>query len=124
VSRLAFVWMVFLGAYVALCRRGHMAITLLVKQVDPKVQSTLLTLSRLAVLVLLASLTWAGFELVRITVQFGRISPILGISAAWGYVAVPVASTLMFVEVMRELLAFEPLPPEEGDEVTAAADPA
>jgi TRAP-type C4-dicarboxylate transport system permease small subunit len=123
VSRLAFVWMVFLGAYVALCRRGHMAITLLVKRVDPKSQTTMLTLARLAVLVLLAALAWAGIDLVRTTVQFGRISPILGISAAWGYVAVPVASILMFVEVLRELLAYEPLPPEESDEVLTAVDP-
>ena len=122
VSRLAFVWVVFLGAYVALCRRGHMAISLLVKQFSPNAQAAALVIARLLALVFLAFLAWAGIELVRITLQFGRSSPILGISAAWGYVAVPITSILMFVEVLRELLSFEPMPAEEGDEAVAAAE--
>jgi TRAP-type C4-dicarboxylate transport system permease small subunit len=124
VSRLAFVWLVFLGAYVALCRRGHMAITLLVKRMHPKSQVRFLLLSRLLVLVFLAGLMWAGTELVLVTLQYGRTSPILGISAAWGYVAVPFAGLLMFIETLRELLNFEPLPVEESDEAVAAVDPA
>lgn len=124
VSRLAFVWLVFLGAYVALCRRGHMAITLVVKRMNPKAQTKFLLLARVLVLIFLASLTWAGIELVRITLQFGRTSPILGISAAWGYVAVPVAGILMFIETLRELLNSEPLPVEESDEAIATVDPA
>jgi TRAP-type transport system small permease protein len=124
VSRLAFVWVVFLGSYVALCRKGHMAIGLLIKRVPPRAQVTMLLVGRILTLAFLACLTWAGIELVRMTLQFGRTSPILGISAAWGYVAVPVASALMFVEVLREVLASEPLPREEGDDVPVPAEPA
>jgi TRAP-type C4-dicarboxylate transport system permease small subunit len=100
-----------------------MAITLLVKRVHPKAQGGMLAAARIATLVFLLCLTWAGTELVRITLQFGRVSPILGISAAWGYVAVPVASVLMLIETAREFLNFEPLPPEESEEALAVADP-
>jgi TRAP-type C4-dicarboxylate transport system permease small subunit len=107
VSRLVFVWVVFLGSYVALCRKGHMAIAMLMKRVPEPGRRLLATFSRLLVLAFLAALAWAGATLVGATLQFGRQSPILGISAAWGYASVPAAAALMFLEVLRELLTGE-----------------
>jgi TRAP-type C4-dicarboxylate transport system permease small subunit len=109
-SRLAFVWVVFLGSYVALCRKGHMAIEMGVQQLPRAAQRPVLIASRLLVLGFLGALVWAGANLVLVTVGFGRQSPILGISAAWGYLSVPVAGALMFVEVLRGLLSGD-LPP-------------
>lgn len=122
ISRLAFVWVVFLGAYVALCRKGHMAISMMLKRVPEGARPAILALTRVLVLVFLGTLAWAGIELVRMTMQFGRMSPILGISAAWGYASVPVASALMFVEVLRELIAGE-VPPLDEAEISATAEP-
>ena len=119
ISRLAFVWTVFLGAYVALCRKGHMAIELGLNAVPPAARPAFLALSRIFVLVFLAVLIWAGAKLVIATVGFGRQSPMLGISAAWGYLAVPVAGVLMFLEALRSLFAGEP--PATEQEAAAAA---
>lgn len=109
-SRLAFVWVVFLGSYVALCRKGHMAMEVGVQQLPVPAQRPVLIASRYLVLIFLAALVFAGAKLVTTTVGFGRQSPILGISAAWGYLSVPVSAALMFLEVLRELIAGD-LPP-------------
>jgi TRAP-type C4-dicarboxylate transport system permease small subunit len=122
-SRLAFVWVVFLGSYVALCRKGHMAIEMGVQKLPEPAQRPVLILSRLLVLIFLAVVIWAGGKLVATTIAFGRQSPILGISAAWGYLSVPVAAALMFFEVLRELVAGDLPPVSQADNLKSGPTP-
>lgn len=110
VSRLVFVWVVFLGSYVALRRKQHMAMDFLAARVPRGALPAFLTVTRLFVLAFLGVLAWSGVELVRTTLELGRVTPILGISAAWGYLGVPVSAVLMFLEVLRETVARE-VPP-------------
>lgn len=109
VSRLTFVWVVFLGAHLALRRRAHLSITLLVDRLPSGPRLAIRIAGTLLVLAFLAVIVWYGVELVAQTWRFGRVTAMLGISAAWGYLAVPVAGALMFVEVIRQ--SFEPEPP-------------
>lgn len=115
-SRLAFVWIVFLGAYVALCRKGHMALEVGVQKLAPAAQRPVLILSRVLVLVFLGVVVWSGAQLVATTLHYGRQLPMLGISAGWGYLSVPVAAALMFVEVLRSIRA-------DSDPAATAATP-
>lgn len=110
VSRLVFVWVVFLGSYVALRRKQHMAIDLVAARVPRGALPAFLTVTRLFVLAFLGVLAWSGVDLVRTTLELDRVTPILGISAAWGYLGVPVSAVLMFLEVLRETLGGE-VPP-------------
>jgi TRAP-type C4-dicarboxylate transport system permease small subunit len=119
VSRLVFVWIVFLGSYVALSRQAHMAISLAMKRVPDALRPGVARLSRVLVLAFLAALVWSGADLVATTIAYGRQSPILGISAAWGYASVPFAAALMFAEVLRRLLRGE-LPRLEDPELAEA----
>lgn len=124
-SRLAFVWVVFLGAYVALCRKGHMALEIGVQKLAPAARRPLLVLSRVLVLVFLAVMVWSGAQLVGSTLTFGRRLPMLGVSAAWGYLAVPVAGALMFVEVLRSFRSdISAQPPAIDAQVAAGAQQA
>lgn len=104
-SRLTFVWVVFLGAYVALCRKGHMALEIGVDKLAPSARRPVLVLSRILVLVFLGVVVWSGAQLVGSTLTYGRRLPMLGISAGWGYLSVPVAAALMFLEVLRSIRA-------------------
>lgn len=104
VSRLTFVWVVFLGAYLALRRRAHLSITVLVDRLPARPRQVVRIASTLLVLAFLGVLVWYGTVLVLQTWQFGRVTAMLGISAAWGYLAVPVAGVLMLVEVVRQTL--------------------
>ncbi|WP_454019625.1 TRAP transporter small permease [Azospirillum sp. Marseille-Q6669] len=105
VSRLLFVWVVFLGSWVALRRKAHMAIDVVAERLPAASRAAVVLLGQLCVLVFLCVVAWAGYRLVMTTLDFGRATPILGISAAWGYLAVPVAAALMALEVLRELIA-------------------
>lgn len=120
VSRLAFVWVVFLGSYLALRRRAHLSITVLVDRLPTRARQAVRVVGTLLVLVFIGVIVGYGTLLVLQTWQFGRVTAMLGISAAWGYLAVPVAGVLMFIEVVRQF--FEPEPP--AAESVAVAAPA
>lgn len=113
-SRLAFVWVVFFGAFVALRKRSHLAITFVTDHLPPRGRSAVRVGVILLTLAFLGVVVWGGTRLVLQTVRFGRVTPMLGISAAWGYLGVPVAAFLMFLEVLRVLLQGEDLVPD-GD---------
>jgi len=122
-SRLTFVWVVFLGSYVALCRKGHMAIEVGLQALPQAAQRPVLILSRVMVLIFLATLVYAGGQLVVATIGFGRATPILGISAAWGYLSVPVSAFLMLLEVLNELVSGNLPPVSETETIQLAVPP-
>lgn len=99
-SRLVFVWTVFLGSYVALHRKQHMAIEFVVARLPAPYRRPVLALARVAVVAFLAVMVWSGASLFLTTLELGRITPMLGISAAWGYLSVPVAGALMALDVL------------------------
>src|SRR5512145_1128160 len=72
VSRLIFVWAVFLGAYVALRHGQHMAIEVVMARVPASARTGVLALTRLCVLVFLAVVTWSGASLAWTTLELGR----------------------------------------------------
>jgi len=100
VSRLVFVWVVFLGSYVALHKKQHMAIEFVVARLSARQRLPATVLARLGVIAFLATMVCWGSSLVLTTLDLGRVTPILGISAAWGYLAVPVAGLLMLLDVL------------------------
>lgn len=100
VSRLLFVWVVFLGAFVALHRRQHMAIEFVTSRIDAALRHRVLLFSRVSVALFLVVMVGSGTSLVSTTHDLGRVTPILGISAAWGYLSVPVAGLLMLLDVL------------------------
>jgi TRAP-type C4-dicarboxylate transport system permease small subunit len=119
VSRLAFVWVVFLGATIALRRRTHLAISFVTDRLPLPAREAVYTLVMLLTLAFLGAIGWGGIDLVRQTIEFGRLTPILGISAAWGYLAVPVAALLMFLETLRALVMREHLEVEKPETAQA-----
>lgn len=108
-SRLTFVWVVFLGAYLALRRRAHLAITIVTDRLPWRAQRVVSIVGTLLTIGFLVVLIWGGWRLVMQTLQFGRITPMLGVSAAWGYLSVPTAALLMLLEIIRKLFANETL---------------
>lgn len=120
-SRLVFVWVVFLGSYIALCRKSHMAIEIGVQSLPLHLQKPAILLSRLLVLTFLAVLFYAGAQLVQTTIGFQRMTPMLGISAGWGYASVPFAALMMFIEVLTQMFRGEAMPPSEADVALAHA---
>lgn len=114
VSRLLFVWVVFLGAYIALCRKGHMAIVMVLERLPDRARRAVEVAGLILVAVFLTVVAFSGFRLAIATYGFGRVTPILGISAAWAYLSVPVAALLMTIETIRQLIEAWRSPPGNG----------
>lgn len=105
VTRLVFVWMVFLGAFLALCQDGHLAITFVTDRLPARGALVVRIAVGLLTAIFLGVVAHYGALLVRQTLNFGRTTPILGISAAWGYLSVPVSCVLMLLKTLQRLLA-------------------
>ena len=81
-STLMFVWSVFLGAFIALRSKAHLALGAIVKRFSPRFQN----IDRIVVLVLTAAFLLAvsvgGIGMVRSVLQFKQKTAILRISSA------------------------------------------
>ena len=87
------VWLVLLAAPICLARGMHLSVDYL----TPKLPAGPRFLVRTAVLILIALftlvLTIYGFRLLRVAAL--QVSPALGISMVWPYLAVPVSGAMM-----------------------------
>jgi TRAP-type C4-dicarboxylate transport system permease small subunit len=91
-SRLLFVWMVFLGAAVTLCEQAHLGVDTLVRRLSRTGRIACFALSNALMLYttwLIFSGTWrqAGINL-------GMTTPVMGVSQAWFFVPVLVFTVL------------------------------
>lgn len=104
-ARYLFVWVAFLTGAVAIRRRAHIVVDLLVTRLPARAQRVLAAGVVLLTLVFLAFLTAYGIVLVR--VAWTQTTPGLGISRGYVFLAVPVGAALMFVnllDILRELV--------------------
>jgi TRAP-type C4-dicarboxylate transport system permease small subunit len=92
-SRLLFIWLVFLGSAVALQREEHLGVRLLHKRMPPRLRRAVDLGGGVATLALTLVLLWQGIDATR-QVGFQRL-PVMRVSAAWMYAAVPVSGLLM-----------------------------
>ncbi|BAS27921.1 TRAP transporter small permease [Limnochorda pilosa] len=113
VSRIAFVWVVFLGAFVALTRNGHLSITFVTDRLPARYVGLWRVGGSLLTAVFLGVMAYNGALLVQQTLGFGRTTPILGISAAWGYLSVPVSCLLMLLKIIQLLLTDQQTPGQQ-----------
>lgn len=100
-SLLLFVWVVFLGSYLALRKKSHLALTFMIKKLSPRATliSKIIILSLVALFLL--ALLIGGIEFVSKVVGMNQKTPLLGISAAWAYASLPASAGLMLIELVR-----------------------
>lgn len=91
-SRLLFVWMVFLGAAVTLFEQAHLGVDTLVRRLSRKGRIVCFALSNLLMLYttwLVFSGTWQQFG-----INLGMTTPVMGISQAWFFLPVLIFTAL------------------------------
>jgi TRAP-type C4-dicarboxylate transport system permease small subunit len=101
VARVCFVWLVFLGAAVGIKRAAHFHLNLLVDNLPGRAKRATALLGPLAIIVFSLALIVQGWDFL----ELGRFQslPVMGISKAWVYAAMPVGGVLMI------LYSIEPL---------------
>ena len=97
------VWIVFVGASVAMRTRGHVAIDLLPRALSPANRKHLALLVGLLVLVFLAVFFYFSAAHTLRTAASGQVTPIM-LAPMWlTYLAMPVGSALMFLRTAQFL---------------------
>ncbi len=101
-SRYLMIWMGFLGTGVALREGSHVAMSLFFDMAPPPLRRVLTQVIRCLSLLFLFGVIWAGGILVwSISAQ---ITPVLRISMAWPYLAIPVGCLLIALEMVALML--------------------
>jgi TRAP-type C4-dicarboxylate transport system permease small subunit len=93
VARLCFMWLVFLGAAVAVRRGAHFGLDVVVGSLPPSLQRFLRLLTPLTVIVFSAALIWLGWDLMRHGAS--QTTAVMGMPVSWIYAAMPVGAVLM-----------------------------
>jgi TRAP-type C4-dicarboxylate transport system permease small subunit len=101
IARACFVWVVFLGAAVGVKRGAHFRLHLLVDRFPPGLQRAAGVFGRLVVIAFSIALIQQGWAFV----ELGRAqqTPVLGLSKAWIYSAMPVGGALMVLYSLAPL---------------------
>jgi TRAP-type C4-dicarboxylate transport system permease small subunit len=109
VARASFMWLVFLGAAVAVRRGAHFGLHMFVDMMPPHFKRAALLLTPLTVIAFSAALVWLGWDLMRHGAT--QSTAVMGMPVSWIYAAMPVGSVLMIfyaVLLLPEILAGKP----------------
>ncbi len=93
VARASFMWLVFLGAALAVRRGAHFGLQAFVELLPPQVRRAALALTPLTIIVFSAALGWLGWRLM----QHGasQTTAVMGMPVSWIYASMPVGGALM-----------------------------
>jgi TRAP-type transport system small permease protein len=100
VTRVAVVWITFLGSAVGVRRTSHFVIDLFVKMLPARIERVARYVIWVAVLLGVLVLIGIGWQLAEIGLQ--RVYPITRISQTWAWAAVPLGSALMLLYLIEQ----------------------
>lgn len=99
VNRIAFIWMCFMGAAMALRERGHIRFEIIIGRLRLRSQILMSLLCDIVSIAFFAFLLKEGFTIYKLarTTKF----PTLGISQGWMYAALPLSALIMLFYVVE-----------------------
>lgn len=98
-ATILFVWLVFIGSSLALKKKEHFAIEVVVKLLPSRLQKCAMVVADLAVLLFCLLLIVYGIKLVNMNWQV--LTPMLEISRGWAYLSAPVGGLLMLLRSLE-----------------------
>lgn len=101
-ARYLFVWTVFLGSAVVARENGHIVVGALVQKLKGKKAKYTKITAYIFTMIFVAILFFQGLKMMRLC-SFQH-SPALGISMSWVYLAIPIATFVMFCNVLILIL--------------------
>jgi TRAP-type C4-dicarboxylate transport system permease small subunit len=104
ISRFLLIWIVFLGAIIALIRGDHLGIDVLLIVMPPRVRRMVVLLSDLMVLAALAIMFKGAWEMAIDSLKSGWVASSVPIPYGWVYMVGPVSAALMFVQTLIKII--------------------
>lgn len=99
-SRVSFVWVVYLGAIVGIQRHLHLRVTVLIKVLPKPLRQPAAFLGDLVLLAFCAAMAWFGTQLVLSTLQYSFRLPSTGLSMFWPYLIIPLSFGLQALRLV------------------------
>ncbi|MEO8838891.1 MAG: TRAP transporter small permease [Herbaspirillum sp.] len=113
-SRLLFVWLIFLGAILASAQHAHIGFDSLVRRLPARGKKILITLIGMLMLVASVIFIIGGWE--QTVINLGNTYPVMGISYAWLYsVSLVFGVAMLFVVSFNIWNALRSSPDDTGD---------
>ncbi|QEA13915.1 TRAP transporter small permease [Comamonas flocculans] len=124
-SRLLFVWLIFLGAVLASAQRIHIGFDTLQRRVGPRLRRALITFSGLLILAGCVVFIVGGWK--QTVINLGNTYPVLGISYAWLYGVGIVFGVALIVPVSYNIVRalrgdFDKMTHDLGDRIEQASE--
>lgn len=118
-ARYLMIWMGMLGAFVALREGRHIGVSLFVERLPEALGCKVMMFVQVATIVFLAIVARQGFSLA--IFNSTQLSPAMQIPMVFPYMAIPVGTTLMILELVAGLLQeFFPIEGAQKRRLTAA----
>lgn len=93
VARASFIWLVFLGAAVAVRRSAHFGLHMFVDMMPPRLRRAVLFLTPLVIIIFSSALVILGWTLMRHGAT--QTTAVMAMPVSWIYAAMPVGGALM-----------------------------
>jgi TRAP-type C4-dicarboxylate transport system permease small subunit len=100
VSRFMLIWIVFLGAVVAMIRSDHLGIDLLPLVFSPRVCRAMIILTDVLVLAALVIMCQGAWDMAIDSLASGWVASSIPIPYGWVYMIGPVSAALMFIQTL------------------------
>ncbi len=97
-ARYLFVWTVFMGSAVVARDNGHIVVGVLTERLKGKKAKYVKSAAYIFTMTFVSILFFQGLKMMRLS-SFQH-SPALGISMSWVYLAIPVATFVMFCNIL------------------------
>jgi TRAP-type C4-dicarboxylate transport system permease small subunit len=97
------IWASFLAAYIASREGSHIRITIFVEKANPLLSKWLTFLSHILVIGFLVIVTWFGIEFCVAVSSYP--TPVLQISHAFVYSAIPACTFLMTIDYVQKMIS-------------------
>lgn len=102
-SRLLFVWLVCVGTIIAAYEKKHLAFTLVIDRLSPRVARIFLFISTVTGFVILAMVSKGAWDQVLAGLQ--SFSPVMGYPLALGAAAILLMSVVMMILILQQAWA-------------------
>jgi TRAP-type C4-dicarboxylate transport system permease small subunit len=103
VARASFMWLVFLGAAVAVRRGAHFGLQVFVDMMPLHLRRFVQVLTPITVIAFSAAIAWLGWMLMRHGAS--QTTAVMGMPVSWIYAAMPAGGALMAIYALRALKA-------------------
>lgn len=104
IVRYAFIYLVWIGAAVAVRDRAHIRIDVLLHYLGPRMKALLYIFGDLVMAAVAVIALYWSLETVHVSAKFGSVSHGLRISMVWFLMAVPIGFSLMLLRLVQSLL--------------------